>query len=191
MEKQCFKCKVIKPLTEFYKHLKMKDGTVNKCKDCNKNDVKGNYLEHIKDPNYIEKERKRGREKHHRLYNESNKFTIDENFRIVKTDKEILKQRRLIARQNHFLKFPEKFASTKYNTWRLVTKGFEGHHWSYNIEHVYELIELTPKNHKKAHRFIVYDQERFMYRRFDTNELLDTKEKHEEFILWCIANKED
>ena len=43
----------------------------------------------------------------------------------------------------------------------------------------------------KAHRFIVYDQERMMYRRYDTNELLDTKEKHESFILFCIENKED
>ena len=43
----------------------------------------------------------------------------------------------------------------------------------------------------KAHRFIIYDQERFMYRRFDNNILLDTKENHEAFILECIQNQED
>lgn len=40
--KQCFKCLTIKPLKEFYKHPKMPDGHVNKCKICNKNDVTNN-----------------------------------------------------------------------------------------------------------------------------------------------------
>jgi len=43
----------------------------------------------------------------------------------------------------------------------------------------------------KGHRFLVYDQERMMYRRYDTNELLDTKEIHLEFITDCIKNKKD
>ncbi len=43
--KKCFKCSKIKSLDKFYKHPKMPDGRVNKCKECNKIDVRKNLFE--------------------------------------------------------------------------------------------------------------------------------------------------
>ena len=41
-EKKCFKCGEVKSLESFYKHSRMVDGHLNKCKDCTKLDTKTN-----------------------------------------------------------------------------------------------------------------------------------------------------
>lgn len=43
MMKRCFKCGEVKPLDDFYKHARMKDGRLNKCIACTIVDVREHY----------------------------------------------------------------------------------------------------------------------------------------------------
>ena len=45
--KICFKCQQAKPITEFYKHPRMDDGHLGKCKECTKKDVTENRWKNV------------------------------------------------------------------------------------------------------------------------------------------------
>lgn len=55
--KTCFRCGAEKPLTEFYRHPRMADGHLGKCKTCTKIDVSANYRTRI--DHYVSYERER------------------------------------------------------------------------------------------------------------------------------------
>jgi hypothetical protein len=56
-QKRCFKCLEIKDITEFYKHPKMVDGHLNKCKACAKHDVGVRYYTQFEKIRAYEKKR--------------------------------------------------------------------------------------------------------------------------------------
>jgi hypothetical protein len=162
MKKRCFKCGLEKPLEEFYKHPQMGDGHLNKCKECTKKDVRENYDKNAEDPDYVERERARGRDKHHRLYRGIKNYNPE---------------RDRIRIRNYKERFPEKYMASMRSCRIRVQEGCDKHHWSYNEEHWLDIIPFTHNDHMKLHRYMIYDQERMMYRTRD-GVLLDTKEAH-------------
>lgn len=70
-----------------------------------------------------------------------------------------------------------------------VSSDYHWHHWSYNKGHETDCIKLLPQEHRRAHRFLIFDEEALMYRRCDTMELLDTRERHEAFLNEYVSTK--
>jgi hypothetical protein len=158
--KNCFKCNLEKKLEDFYKHPTMPDGRVNKCKECNKKDVRGNYQERLKDISFLEKERERSKEKYHRLNYKDKQKTWD-------ADK------------------PWK-SNWKYKNLRKKFKSVPAthhlHHWNYDDNYLEDIIILEKFNHRRAHNFLVLDIQNKIYKGLE-GQVLDTKEKH---IIYLI-----
>jgi hypothetical protein len=165
--KICFKCGASKELSEFYPHKRMSDGYLGKCKSCTKSDTKKRTDLLSENPEWLEKEKARCREKEKRLRYKRKKPT---------------KENRKVICDSYRNKYPEKHFARQISQHIKTSIGMQKHHWSYKKEHAKDVIELSVSDHAKAHRYLVYDQERMMYRRNDNLELLDSKELHEKFI---------
>jgi len=76
--KTCFKCKEEKPVDNFYRHPQMADGRVNKCKDCNKKDVRENRAKKV--DYYRKYDRKRG-SRQDKSYRDSYKERFPEKYK--------------------------------------------------------------------------------------------------------------
>ena len=151
-------CGLEKPISEFYAHPSMTFGVDSKCKECVKARAKLRHHRLTEDPEFVEKERARHRDKYHRLgYKEQQK----------EWDKDK----------------PWKNTSTYKNLKRdmKVEKGFELHHWNYNDEYLKDVFILDIKDHKNLHNSLFLDVEKRIFY-LEDGTYLDTKEKHREYI---------
>lgn len=171
IEKVCTKCNILKILICFYKKKDTPDKFTNKCKMCILEEMRNRAIELKKNPEWVLKERSRSREKKKRL---------NYNLKYKQTSEEMK-----ISKQKYFEKYPEK-RIIKNKLFTLITeKGYNNHHWSYNLEHALDTIKLSEDIHHKIHQYLIYDTEFLMYRTRN-NELLNTKEKHLNYILQYV-----
>jgi hypothetical protein len=136
--KQCFKCQTVRPLTEFYKHPAMADGHVNKCKECNKNDVLQNRLKNIDRIREYDRVRGKNAERMKASYEISNAWR-KEDTRRSKCHKAVSKA----IKEGVLKRLPcEKCGETK----------SIAHHEDYDKP--LEVIFLCQPCHKKRHKVI-------------------------------------
>lgn len=107
----------------------------------------------IKDENFVENERKRGREKYKRLYS-GEKQHNDKNTNSVRISIE-----RKLGKLNNEI---------------------ELHHWNYND--LFSVIALNRRIHAQLHQMLIYNKKEKIFYVKETNEKLDTIKKHCDFI---------
>lgn len=127
--KMCICCGKEKDLTEYYRHPQMKDGHLNKCKECVKESVRINSSAHAEDLEWRRKQRERGREKYRRLGYRNRKRKHGEMSNV----------------------------SRYYKSLGLTLQGCELHHWNYNF--LKDVIALPISIHRKLHALLSYDEE--------------------------------
>jgi len=148
IEKPCIICGEVKPLDEFYKHKKMGDGHLNKCKSCTKQHSKErHYNKYLTDPSFVEKERERGRERYRRLGYKDRQAEL--------ASKKKHKKDSFFSNANRFLK-----------TRGLIGDNENAHHWNYKDSR--SVFIMSNEDHMFIHTKIVLDDSLLLFRDKDT-----------------------
>lgn len=160
--KVCFKCGVEKPLSDFYKHSRMKDGHLNKCKECTKVDTKENrelnedyYKEYDRNrPNHVERIAN-NRERNHKLKEEDYEtWTLLNKNRLDNYRNKYPNKNKAHNAVNNAIRDGRLFKSEVCQCCGVKMDKLEGHHESYEEDQWLNVIWLCDKCHKTRHKEI-------------------------------------
>lgn len=153
--KECSKCGITKPLTEFYKHKEMSDGRLNKCKECNKKDVKKNYIKNIKHFKNYDQIRNQKRKDY---ISKRNKIYQEKNPERVEAAKKRYAENNKLKRAAHII-FSNAFRSGKVKKRPCQickTDIVEAHHFDYTKP--LNVIWLCHNHHTKIHWWLRWNK---------------------------------
>jgi hypothetical protein len=134
--KECFKCKTVKPLTEFYKHSAMGDGHLGKCKECTKKDVNKHRLENLEKIRQYDRDRSKNP---HRI-----KLALETNRKWRKEDKRRSNSHNAVARAL------KKGEIVKMNCIVCGSEKSMAHHESY--DRPLDVVWYCQIHHKERHK---------------------------------------
>lgn len=148
-EKKCFKCELVKPLGDFYRHLAMSDGRLGKCKECTKKDANQHRADNLEQIRQYDRDRG----------NLPHRVESRKEYASTKEGKTKLREgsKRWIERN------PEKHVSQnavsnavrdgrleKFPCAICGSKNSQGHHEDYSKP--LEVIWFCPKHHAEHHK---------------------------------------
>ena len=149
--KKCKDCHKTKPLSEFYVHHGMKDGHLNKCKECTKSHVKKNRSDNI--DYYREFDRKRGNLPH--------RVEARRNYRKTESGKEALNRgSAAYIKRNPLKRAAHNSVSNAIRDGKMKkgpckvcgeTEGVHGHHDDYSKP--LSVRWLCHTHHRAEHKF--------------------------------------
>ena len=159
MEKKCFCCGQTKPIVDFYKHSKMSDGYLNKCKECVKAYVIKQRHKNIE--YYREYDRKRAMLPH-RVQARAEYIRTDRG-KIAHSGATTAWMRQHPNRRaaSHILNNALKYKKIIRQPCFICGARAHAHHPDY--DRPLDVVWLCPKHHKEAHALVTSDAQETTY----------------------------